>query len=249
MTIKTITRLRTVLLISLLMLLTGCASTQYIENERDPWQGFNRSIYSFNDTLDRHALKPVAKGYRAVMPDFVEQGVRNFFSNLDDVSVAVNNLLQAKLKDSFSDIGRLLVNSTVGVLGLFDVASSIGLEKHQEDFGQTLATWGVGSGPYIVWPFFGPSTLRDTPSLVVDTVLLDPVTHVELKLAERAAVIALDRVSRRAELLSLEQAVDEISTDRYTFIREAYLDRRDFLIHDGLPPQRNNGLYDELDAE
>lgn len=249
MTIKTITRLRTVLLISLLMLLTGCASTQYIENERDPWQGFNRSIYSFNDTLDRHALKPVAEGYRAVMPDFAEQGVRNFFSNLNDVSVAVNNLLQAKLKDSFSDIGRLLVNSTVGVLGLFDVASSIGLEKHQEDFGQTLATWGVGSGPYIVWPFFGPSTLRDTPSLVVDTVLLDPVTHVELKLAERAAVIALDRVSRRAELLSLEQAVDEISTDRYTFIREAYLDRRDFLIHDGLPPQRNNDLYDELDAE
>ena len=249
MTIKTIIRLRTVLLISLLMLLTGCASTQYIENERDPWQGFNRSIYSFNDTLDRHALKPVAKSYRAVMPDFAEQGVRNFFSNLNDVSVAVNNLLQAKLKDSFSDIGRLLVNSTVGVLGLFDVASSIGLEKHQEDFGQTLATWGVGSGPYIVWPFFGPSTLRDTPSLVVDTVLLDPVTHVELKLAERASVIALDRISRRAELLSLEQAVDEISTDRYTFIREAYLDRRDFLIHDGLPPQRNNDLYDELDAK
>ena len=248
MAMKAITRLRGVLLSGLLMLLTGCASTQYIENERDPWQGFNRSVYSFNDSLDRAILKPVAKGYQAVTPDFVEQGVLNFFSNMDDVSVAINNLLQAKLADSASDIGRLLINSTVGVLGLFDVASSIGLEKHQEDLGQTLGTWGVGAGPYIVWPFFGPSTLRDTPSLVVDAVLLDPLTHVELKPGERAAVVVLDRVSRRAELLSLEETVDEIATDRYTFIREAYLDRREFLIHDGSPRQ-DDDLYDELEAE
>ena len=224
-----------VLLICAVMMLSGCASTQYVANERDPWQGFNRTMYGFNDGLDRALLKPAAKGYKAIAPDFVETGVRNFFDNLDDISVAVNNLLQGKVSNSFSDIGRLAINSTIGVLGLFDVASSMGLTKHDEDFGQTLGVWGMDSGPYIMWPLFGPSTLRDSPSLVVDRVLLNPLTYVEIKTGERIAVVALDVVSVRAELLSLEETVDEISTDKYTFIREAYLDRRDFLVHDGSP--------------
>jgi len=228
--------------------MSGCASTQYVESERDPWQGFNRTMYGFNDGLDRAILKPAAQGYKAIAPDFVETSVRNFFENLDDVSVAVNNLLQGKVSNSFSDVGRVLINSTFGIFGLFDVASSFGLTKHEEDFGQTLAVWGMDSGPYIVWPIFGPSTLRDSPSLVVDRVLLNPLTYVEIKTIERVGIIALDAVSVRAELLSLEETVDEISTDRYTFIREAYLDRREFLISDGVAAG-NDDLYDELDDE
>ena len=239
-------KLRILLIALTLMLFSGCASTQYVESERDPWQGFNRSMYSFNDGLDRAILKPAAKGYQAITPDFVEQGVRNFFSNLDDVSVAVNNLLQGKVGGAFSDVGRIIINSTIGLLGLFDVASPMGLRKHDEDFGQTLGKWGMGSGPYVVWPLFGPSTLRDTPSIVVDDILLDPLTYVELKTGERIAIIALDKVSLRAELLSLEETVDEISTDKYAFIRDVYLDRRDFLIHDGAPPT-DTGIYDELE--
>jgi phospholipid-binding lipoprotein MlaA len=237
-----------VLLCLAAVMLNGCASKQYIADERDPWQGFNRTVYGFNDGLDRAILKPAAKGYQAVAPDFVETGVRNFFDNLDDISVAVNNLLQGKVSNSFSDIGRLAINSTIGILGLFDVASSMGLTKHDEDFGQTLGAWGMDSGPYIVWPLFGPSTLRDSPSLVVDRVLLNPLTYVEIKTGERIAIVALDVVSVRAELLSLEETVDEISTDKYTFIREAYLDRRDFLVNDGSPPE-DTDLYDELDEE
>jgi len=243
-----ISKICALLLACAVMILSGCASTQYVADERDPWQGFNRTMYGFNDGLDRALLKPAAKGYKAVAPDFVETGVRNFFDNLDDISVAVNNLLQGKVSNSFSDIGRLAINSTIGVLGLFDVASSMGLTKHDEDFGQTLGVWGMDSGPYIMWPLFGPSTLRDSPSLVVDRVLLNPLTYVEIKTGERIAIVALDVVSVRAELLSLEETVDEISTDKYTFIREAYLDRRDFLVNDGSPAEELD-LYDELDDE
>jgi phospholipid-binding lipoprotein MlaA len=230
------------------MMLSGCASTKYVADERDPWQGFNRTIYKFNDGLDRALLKPAAKGYTAIAPDFVETGVSNFFDNLDEISIAVNNLLQGKVSNSFSDVGRFAINSTIGILGLFDVASSMGLTKHDEDFGQTLGVWGMDTGPYIMWPIFGPSTLRDSPSLVVDKVLLNPLTYVEIKTGERIAILSLNLVSVRAELLSLEETVDEISTDKYTFIREAYLDRRDFLVHDGSPPEESD-LYDELDDE
>ena len=237
-----------VLLACAVMMLSGCASTKYVADERDPWQGFNRTIYTFNDGLDRALLKPAAKGYTAIAPDFVETGVSNFFDNLDEISIAVNNLLQGKVSNSFSDVGRFAINSTIGILGLFDVASSMGLTKHDEDFGQTLGVWGMNTGPYIMWPIFGPSTLRDSPSLVVDKVLLNPLTYVEIKTGERIAIFSLNLVSVRAELLSLEETVDEISTDKYTFIREAYLDRRDFLVHDGYPPEESD-LYDELDDE
>lgn len=245
---KGISKSCVVLFACAVMMLSGCASTQYVADERDPWQGFNRSMYSFNDGLDRALLKPAAKGYKAVAPDFVENGVRNFFDNLDDVSIAVNNLLQGKVSNSFSDIGRFAVNSTIGVLGFFDMASRIGMTKHDEDFGQTLGVWGMDTGPYIMWPLLGPSTLRDSPSLVVDRVLLNPLTYVDIKTGERIAVVALNVVSVRAELLSLEETVEGISTDKYTFIREAYLDRRDFLVNDGSPSE-DSDLYDGLDDE
>lgn len=239
--------LRVLLVVSLILVGSGCASTQHIDHERDPWQGFNRSMYSFNDGLDRAIVKPAAKGYQAITPDFVEQGVRNVFSNIDDVSVAVNNFLQGKFGDALSDVGRIVVNTTIGILGLFDVASPMGLRKHDEDFGQTLGKWGAGSGPYLMLPFFGPSSLRDSPSVIVDRILLNPLTYVELKTGERVAIVALDTVSVRAELLSLEETVEEITTDKYAFIRDAYLDRREFLIHDGAPPAGDSDLYDELE--
>ena len=176
----------------------------------------------------------------------MQSGISNFFANLDDVSIGVNNLLQGKIADAFSDFGRVLVNSTAGILGFFDVASSWGMRKHNEDFGQTLAVWGVNEGPYVVLPFFGPSTMRDTPSIPVDQWLLDPMTHVELSTSQRMAVIAVDKVSLRAELLAIEETVEEISTDKYAFIREAYIDRRNFLIHDGTPPV-DDDLYQQLD--
>jgi len=228
--------------------MTGCASTEYVENERDPWQGFNRTVYGFNDTLDQALLKPAAKGYQAVAPDFVETGVRNFFSNINDVSVAFNNLLQGKVADAVSDVGRVLFNTTIGLLGLFDVASEMGLQKHNEDFGQTLAAWGVDSGPYLMLPFFGPSTLRDSTSVPVDNFLLNPINHIDMEKSDRMYLMAVDVVSVRAELLSLEKTVDEIATDKYSFIRDAYLDRRNYLVHDGAPPE-DESLYEGLNDE
>lgn len=243
-----ITRFISMLGVILTLVMTGCASTEYVENERDPWQGFNRTVYGFNDTLDQALLKPVAKGYQAVAPDFVETGVRNFFSNINDVSVAFNNLLQGKVTDAVSDVGRVLFNTTIGLLGLFDVASEMGLQKHNEDFGQTLAAWGVDSGPYLMLPFFGPSTLRDSTSVPVDNFLLNPINHIDMEKSDRMYLMAVDVVSVRAELLSLEKTVDEIATDKYSFIREAYLDRRNFLVHDGEPPVEES-LYEGLDEE
>jgi phospholipid-binding lipoprotein MlaA len=193
-------------------------------------------------------LKPTARGYQAIAPDFVESGVRNFFSNINDVSVAVNNLLQGKVENAFSDVGRVLINTTVGLLGLFDVASDMGLQKHNEDFGQTLAAWGVDSGPYLMLPFFGPSTLRDSTSVPVDNFLLNPINHIDMEKSDRMYVMAVDVVSVRAELLSLEKTVDEIATDKYSFIREAYLDRRNYLVHDGQPPEEES-LYEGLDED
>ncbi|HHJ19914.1 MAG TPA: VacJ family lipoprotein, partial [Gammaproteobacteria bacterium] len=160
--------MRTVLL-GLLLILSGCATIpQGQRHPADPWEGYNRAIFKFNDKLDQIVLKPVAKGYQKVTPDIVETGVSNFFSNLFDVGVSLNNLLQGKPRRAGSDLMRFVMNSTFGIAGLFDVASSAGLEKHNEDFGQTLATWGVPSGPYFMLPFLGPSTIRDTGALSVD---------------------------------------------------------------------------------
>ena len=156
------------------LLLSGCATTDYVEDERDPWQGFNRSVYSFNESIDKAVLKPVAKGYVAITPKFARTGVRNFYNNIDDVHVAANNLLQGKFGDAASDVGRFLVNTTLGILGFFDVATPMGMKKHNEDFGQTLAAWGVGQGPYVVWPLLGPNTVRNTPSIAVDRILFNP---------------------------------------------------------------------------
>lgn len=201
----------------------------------DPLEGFNRAMYAFNENLDTYVLKPVAKGYRAVLPSPVRTGVSNFFGNLHDPVIMLNNLFQGKIGNAFSDLWRFIVNTTVGIYGLFDVATPLGLEKHNEDFGQTLGKWGVGEGVYVVWPFFGPSTLRDTGGDVVDWQLYPP-NHME-EGSTRDKLYALEIVNRRAQLLEagdiLEQAAGK---DPYTFVREAFRQRRKNLIHDGSPP-------------
>ncbi len=203
--------------------LSGCASQSV-----DPYETLNRKIYAFNDSADRYVLKPIAKGYRAVLPDVVEQGVSNVFSNLSDPFNALNQLLQGKPYASLSDAGRFLINSTVGILGLFDVGSQLGLEKHHEDFGQTLAVWGVAEGPYIVLPFWGPSSPRDGIGDLVGSRGFLP-GYLE-DVSARNAAYGLYIVNRRAELLKDETL---LSGDRYLFIRDAYLQRRQYLVDDG----------------
>lgn len=198
------------------------------ESEQDPWEGFNRAMFSFNETLDRYAVKPLAQGYRYVTPDIAEKGVSNVFDNLADIGNLVNNLLQLKFEAAGQTFARLTFNSTFGLLGLIDVATPMGLQAQPEDFGQTLGYWGVGSGPYLVLPFFGPSTVRDGVAKPVDW-LLDPVSEVD-HVPTRNTLYGLRLVDTRARLLKAEQI---ISGDKYSFVRDAYLQRREYLINDG----------------
>lgn len=203
--------------------------TQQAQNPADPWEGFNRGVFAFNDAVDGTVLKPLAKGYKAVTPDVVETGVSNVFSNLGEVNNIVNGLLQFKIGQASNDTGRLLINSTLGLAGLFDVAKHMGLEKGTgEDFGQTLAAWGVDSGPYVVLPFFGPSTLRDGVGLPADSYL-NPVSHIE-HVPTRNSTLGVELLDTRSSLLAAEAA---LSGDKYSFIRDAYLQRREYLINDG----------------
>ena len=213
--------------------LGGCATSG---NPKDPLEGVNRAVFAFNEGLDKVVIKPVAQGYEAAVPLPARTGVSNFFSNVGDLFIAVNNLLQGKPGDAVSDIGRLVVNSTVGILGFFDVASELGLEKHEEDFGQTLGRWGVGDGPYVVLPFFGPRTLRDTAGLVVDGYA-DPVYYAIEDVPTRNILYATRIVSTRAQLLPADKVIEEAALDKYTYIRDAYLQRRRSLIYDGNPPR------------
>jgi phospholipid-binding lipoprotein MlaA len=211
-------------------ILSGCAH----QNTRDPLEPFNRGVYAFNDAVDTAVMKPLATGYRAVLPELVRTGVSNFFSNLDDITVIVNNLLQFKIERAASDVGRFLINTTIGIFGLFDVATPLGLEKHNEDFGQTLGYWGVGSGPYLMVPFMGPSTFRDGVGSWVDW-RTDPVAW-QNHIRTRNQILALRFVNLRADLLVTEKVLDAAAIDRYAFLRDAYLQRRRSLIYDGNPP-------------
>lgn len=223
----------------------GCATANGPSDERDPLERYNRTVFRFNDVLDRNLFKPVAQGYQRYLPEPFNIAISNFFSNLGDVGVAVNNLLQLKVVDATSDVGRLAINTTLGIGGLFDVGSRFGLRKHEEDFGQTLGYWGVSSGPYLILPLFGPSTVRDTPSRVVDGYL-DPVVYLQGDI-ERIGLVGLRLLDYRADLLSAEEALDEIALDRYIAIRNAFLDRREFLVHDGNPPP-DEDLIKELES-
>ncbi len=222
-------------------------------SKADPYEGFNRSVDSFNQTMDRYVLEPVAKTYVTVLPELVRDGIGNFFSNLGDVLIAANNLLQGKPEAAVSDIGRFAVNTTVGVLGLMDIATPLGLPKHKEDFGQTLGKWGFDSGPYLVLPFFGPSSVRDAVGTVT-ALFVDPVTADHHNVPLRNSLIVLRLVDTRADLLELNHSLNQAALDKYAFVRDAYLANRRSLIYDGDPPlapfdDPEEEVFDELPHE
>ena len=227
-------RLFTVCAITALVMLGGCATTG-TGDARDPFEPMNRAIYSFNDGVDKVVMKPLAQAYQAVFPAIVRTGISNVFSNINDIVVALNNLLQGKIGSAFSDISRVMINTTVGILGIMDVASDLGIEKNDEDFGQTLGYWGVGDGPYLVLPFLGPRTIRDTVGLIVDWET-DPTSYIDPN-RDRNAVQGFRLVTRRAELLNASKVLEVASLDEYEFLRDAYLQRRRNLIYDGNPPR------------
>ncbi|MBS1187174.1 MAG: transporter [Burkholderiaceae bacterium] len=223
---KRVTRL--VLVAAAAAAISGCASTG--GNPKDPYEGFNRAMFSFNDTVDRVALKPAATAYRDALPGFVQTGIGNFFGNIGDVWTAVNNLLQGKVEDGMSDVARVALNSTFGLLGLIDVASDAGLPKHREDFGQTLGHWGGEAGPYVVLPFLGSSTVRDTFALPFDFYgdpwgYKDPVSVRNIGRGVRV-------IDKRAGALEAGDLVEEAALDKYEFVRDAYLQRRQNQIDD-----------------
>ena len=223
------------------LLLVGCASAP-TANPKDPWEPMNRSVASFNDKIDDNVLKPVASGYRNVVPDLIQTGVRNVFNNFADMWSTVNNLLQLKPINTVESLGRVIVNTVFGIYGIFDVASYIKLERHPEDFGQTLGYWGVPNGPYLVLPLFGPSTLRDGASLPVDFAVSP--TKLIGDIPTRNEVFALRLVSKRSELLKSGNMLEQASIDKYSFTRDAYLQYRRSQIYDGNPPDEEDSNDD-----
>jgi phospholipid-binding lipoprotein MlaA len=230
-----LTTMRAAAVIFVALVAAGCAATPGRTTGEDRWEGLNRGVYKFNDVVDRATLKPVAKGYKKITPHWMRIGIGNFFSNLDYPATIVNQFLQGKARLGLRDTGRFLVNTTLGVAGLLDVATPLGLEKNDEDLGQTLAVWGVGSGPYLTLPLFGPSSLRDAPTKVLD-FFTDPLTYIddvpwEALWGQRV----LHAVHSRSELLSLDPTLQR-TYDPYAFIRDAWVQQREFAIFDGNPP-------------
>lgn len=231
-----IRRLVRLLLLGSLFALAGQAVAQ--GNPRDPYEGFNRAMFSANEALDKYAARPVAQAYDAAIPLPVKASVGNFFGNVGEVWVGANNVMQGKVGDAGTGVARLLINSTVGIFGLFDVASEMGLERYNEDFGQTLAVWGVGGGPYVFLPVIGPRTMRDLAGWAVDTSV-DPVSFVNPE-SVRVGASVVRFVDIRAGLLPADRIIEEAALDKYAYIRDAYLQRRNNLIHDGRPPRTDD---------
>jgi phospholipid-binding lipoprotein MlaA len=226
--------------------LAGCATTAAKTDARDPWEGWNRDVQGFNDGVDDYVLRPVAKGYKWITPAFVDQGVTNFYSNINDISVFLNDFLQFKPLQGGQDAGRFLINTVAGVGGLVDVADYVGLPKHKEDFDQTLAVWGVPSGPYLVLPFFGPSTPRGVGGLVADSAT-NPINYVA-PMAVPLLSGTLNVADKTADRESGSRILDAAASDRYEFIRNAYFQERADKIYDGNPPLDEN-LEKEMEKE
>lgn len=250
-----IKRIARVYLISgVMILLTGCATTGRVD-PIDPWEGWNRNVQSFNDSVDDYVMKPVAEGYRWITPDFVDTGITNFFSNLGDIRVLLNNVLQGKFLQAGSDIARFVVNSTAGVAGFVDVASNVDLPKHKEDFDQTLGYWGIPTGPYLVLPFLGPSSPRGVFGLIGDTAM-NPISYTGFYFgsawtsrAVSGGLGAVNAADLRADNLETEKVASEAALDRYAFFRGAYLSQRKYLVNDGIVPEEDVLNLDEVDEK
>lgn len=215
-------------LIAMVMACVAPISTAQMQTN-DPWREANERIFKLNDYFDSLIVKPVAVTYSTFVPRAARQGIGNFFSNINEINVFVNDILQLKLDDALSDSGRFFVNSSVGILGILDVASGLGMEKNEEDFGQTFARWGIGPGPYVMLPVFGASNVRDSFGLIMDTVFNPIQYHDEPSV--RISLFLLEEADARTDLFALDEL---ISGDRYLFVREAYTQRRDYLVKDGL---------------
>ena len=215
------------------LMISGCAtySENSMRDSSDPWQTFNRPVFVVNDTFDKMLFKPLAKGYEALTPEPVQNAVTNFFSNLGEIDNAINNLLQGKPVEFATSIGRLAINSTVGIGGLFDVASYAGLEHAPEDLGQTLGTYEVDSGPYVVLPLLGSSSIRDIPGRIL-SIYINPLSWLD-DVSFRNIMVGVNTVDSRANLLAKEDIASEISDDKYTLYRDAFLEEREFQISDG----------------
>lgn len=240
----------TVVIVGLLVLsmLSGCAT----QSEKDPLEGMNRGIYKFNDVTDKAFFKPVATAYKTITPSPIRTGINNFFSNLYGITSILNNLLQFKFANAFSETGRFVINSTFGLAGFIDVAEMDHVPVHKEDFGQTLGHWGVGNGAYLVLPFLGPSSVRDTTGLVFDTATTDPINYERnvdrIRLSNQLRLAQM--IDKRAELLTATDLVDEASLDPYAFTRDAYLQRRASLVQDGLVPEEFiKDDFEDVDTE
>jgi phospholipid-binding lipoprotein MlaA len=225
---------------------SGCSSIPSDQRtESDPWESMNRSLFSVHTTIDKVSTKPLAKGYRAILPGLVRKGISNFFSNLVAPRSAINNFLQGKPGHGVSEIGRLVINSTIGVGGLIDIATPSGLEEHREDFGQTAAVWGVPDGPYVMLPFLGPHTLRDAVFLPVD-IVVDPLYQYDNS-SVRDKLYVLRLIDLRYRLLAADKFLDD-SEDKYVTMRESYLQNREYEVYDGDPPE-DDDFFDEFFEE
>jgi len=226
-TTHTAARWRSLVLVVIAASLTGCASMA----EKDPYEKFNRQMFTFNDAVDRTALKPAATAYKKVVPNVMQLGVNNFFSNLSDVWSSANNLMQGKGERGLSDMTRVVINSTFGLAGLIDIASDAGLAKHTEDFGQTLGYWGVPPGPFVMLPLLGPSTVRDTAGLPLD-IAADPWGYGMSNQVHVAGTV-LRVIDQRSVLLDATNLMEGAALDRYEFIRDGYLQQRKSKVFDG----------------
>ncbi len=223
------------------LVLSGCATSQHGHHDSDPFESYNRAMYSFNSTLDKAVIKPVAQGYDTVVPTGISMGVSNFFSNLGDITTIINDLLQFKFQQAWHDTGRFALNTTVGFGGILDVASHAGHKKNNEDFGQTLGSWGVEPGAYVVLPFFGPRTVRDSFGLVGD-IYTNPVAHLD-DAGARNALMMTQVIDTRANLLKAEKVLNEAAIDEYYYVRDAYLQRRQNMVYDGNPPEDDFDVF------
>jgi len=227
-------KLSRLIMLSFAVLMVGCASIPAgVEpSPHDPWEPFNRSVFEFNEGLDAYLLKPVVAAYRFVLPEFIREGIYNFFSNYGDIYTALYNLLQGKPGDAFNDLMRVAVNTTMGLGGLIDLATPGGLEKHKEDWGQTLGVWGVPAGPYVVLPFFGPSNVRDTFGTAAD-LESDYLFRLLPNVGLRNSLTGLRVVNARNTYYEAGDLLDGAAIDKYSFVRDAYIQRRQYQINEG----------------